>query len=239
MELIKRRDMTYAYLRQLRGRRNIAQQQNMILSFSLSQSLHIEKEVFEYSSKSRSIEEREEFESFIHGLKEGDKIVIDEIWMLSEKVDEIIKVINCMLSRGITLYISSSQTVIDAQSPVGEIFPLLNLLHEEQRSRKNRIGRPKGSRSSSKFDKYQSQIISMLKEGMNVSAVARELNVSRSSLKDYIESRGIREMIEGSWVEISPSGEAGGMDDKLLICPFEQEKITLKKGEHNGSNSNS
>lgn len=230
--------MTYAYLRQLRGKRNIAQQQNMILSFSLGQGLHIEKEVFEYSSKSRSIEEREEFESFIHGLKEGDRIVVDEIWMLSEKVDEIIKVINCMLSRGITLYISSSQTVINAQSPVGEIFPLLNSLHEEQRSRRKRIGRPKGSRSSSKFDKYQSQIISMLKEGMNVSAVARELDVSRSSLKDYIESRGIREMIEGSWVEITPSGEDSKIEDKLLICPFDQEKTITHKGERNGSNSN-
>jgi DNA invertase Pin-like site-specific DNA recombinase len=231
--------MTYAYLRQLRGKRNIAQQQSMILSFSLGQGLNIEKEVFEYSNKNRSIEEREEFEKFIHGLKKGDAIVVDEIWMLSEKVDEIIKVINCMLSREITLYIASSQTVINTQSLVGEIFPLLNSLREEQRSRQNQIGRPKGSRSSSKFDKYQTQIIAFLKEGMNVSAIARELGVSRSSLKDFIESRGIKEMIEGSWVEISPSGLNSKMEDKLLICPFEQEK-NKEKGEKNGrSRSNS
>jgi DNA invertase Pin-like site-specific DNA recombinase len=231
--------MTYAYLRQLRGKRNIAQQQSMILSFSLGQGLNIEKEVFEYSNKNRSIEEREEFEKFIHGLKKGDAIVVDEIWMLSEKVDEIIKVINCMLSREITLYIASSQTVINTQSLVGEIFPLLNSLREEQRSRQNQIGRPKGSRSSSKFDKYQTQIIAFLNEGMNVSAIARELGVSRSSLKDFIESRGIKEMIEGSWVEISPSGLNSKMEDKLLICPFEQEK-NKEKGEKNGrSRSNS
>ena len=231
--------MTYAYLRQLRGKRNIAQQQSMILSFSLGHGLNIEKEVFEYSNKNRSIEEREEFEKFIHGLKKGDAIVVDEIWMLSEKVDEIIKVINCMSSREITLYIASSQTVINTQSLVGEIFPLLNSLREEQRNRQNQIGRPKGSRSSSKFDKYQTQIIALLKEGMNVSAIARELGVSRSSLKDFIESRGIKEMIEGSWVEISPSGLNSKMEDKLLICPFEQEK-NKEKGEKNGrSRSNS
>ena len=85
------------------------------------------------------------------------------------------------------------------------------------------------SRSSSKFDKYQTRIISALKEEMNVSAIARELGVSRSSLKDYIESRGIREMIEGSWVEISPSGQHSEMEDKLLICPFEQEKQQEKR----------
>jgi len=225
--------MTYAYLRQLRGKRNIARQQSVILSFSLGQGLSIEKEVFEYSNKNRSIEEREEFENFIHGLEKGDAIVVDEIWMLSDKVDEIVKVIHCMLSREITLYVASSRTVINTKSLVSDIFPLLNSLREEQRSRQNRIGRPKGSRSSSKFDKYQTQIITYLKEGMNVSAIARKLGVSRSSLKDFIESRGIKEMIEGSWVEISPSGYNGKMEDKLLICPFEQEN-NQHKGESNG-----
>ncbi len=221
--------MIYAYLRQLLGKRNIAQQQSMILSFSLSQGLSIDKEVFEYSNKNRSIEEREQFEKFIHELKEGDAIIVDEIWMLSEKVDEVVKVINCILSRGITLYSASSQTTINIQSPIGDIFPLLNTLREEERSRQNQIGRPKGSRSSSKFDKYQTRIISALKESMNVSAIARELGVSRSSLKDYIESRGIKEMIEGSWVEISPSGYNSETEDKLLICPYEQKKQQHKR----------
>ncbi|MEA3419766.1 MAG: recombinase family protein [Campylobacterota bacterium] len=220
--------MIYAYLRQLSGKRNIAEQQSVILSFSLGHGLNIDKEVIEYSNKNRPIEEREQFEKFIHGLKEEDAIVVDEIWMLSEKVDEIVKIINCMLSRGITLYSASSGTVINPKSTVSEIFPLLNTLREEQRSRQNQIGRPKGSRSSSKFDKYQAQIIAFLKEGMNVSAIARELGVSRSSLKDYIESRGIREMIEGSWVEISQSTEHE-VDDKILICPFEQENEQPKR----------
>jgi DNA invertase Pin-like site-specific DNA recombinase len=223
--------MIYAYLRQLSGKRNIAEQQSVILSFSLSRGLNIDKEVIEYSTKNRPIEEREQFEKFLHGLKEGDAIVVDEIWMLSGKVDEIIKIINCMLSRGITLYSASSKTVINLESSISEIFPLLNTLREEQRSRQNQIGRPKGSRSSSKFDKYQAQIIAFLKEGMNVSAIARELGVSRSSLKDYIESRGIRELIEGSWVEISQSEQTSEMDDKILICPFEQEKEQEKRRE--------
>jgi DNA-binding CsgD family transcriptional regulator len=105
-----------------------------------------------------------------------------------------------------------------------KIFPLLNDLREAQKARSNQIGRPKGSRSSSKFDIYQAQIISLLREGMNVSAIARELGVSRSSLKDYIESRGIRELVEGSWMEINAPEQAAGVDNTVLICPFEQEK---------------
>lgn len=226
--------MTYAYLRQLPGKNSIAEQQSIILSFSLSRGLSIDKEVFEYSNRNHSIEERSQFETFIHGLKEGDSIIVDEIWMMSEKIDEIVKVINCMLSRGITLYCASSQTVINTKSLANEIFPLLNTLREEQNKKQKQIGRPKGSRSVSKFDKYQTEIITLLRDGLSVSAISRELSVSRSSLKDYIESRGIREMIERAWIEISPTDEMDKTNDKILICPFEQEKHT-NKGEQYGT----
>ncbi len=220
--------MIYSYLRQLATRRTIAQQQSMILSYSLSQGFSIDKEVLEYSNRNYTIDEREQFEQFIQGLKSGDVIVVDEIWMLSEKMDEIVKVINCMLSRGIVLHISSSGNIINIDSLASEIFPLLNTIREEQQNRQNQVGRPKGSRSKSKFDIYQAKIISLLREGKSVSAISRELAVSRSSLKDYIESRGIREMIEGSWIEISATGESTSGADKILICPFEQEEAEKK-----------
>jgi len=214
--------MVYAYLRQLLGQKNITDQQSTILSFSLIEGLQIDKEVIEYSNQNRSIEERDQFEKFIHGLKEGDAIIVDELWMLSEKVDEIIKIIHCMLGKGILLYSASSQTTITTKSSIGEIFPLINSVREEQKNRQNQIGRPKGSRSKSKFDPYQSEIITYLREGMSVSAIARKILVSRSSLKDYIHSRGIKGMIDQSWVEIPSSMGEAKMDNKLLICPFEK-----------------
>ena len=216
--------MTYAYLRQMPSYSNLSQQQRTILSFALAQGIQIDKEVIEYSTKSRSIEEREEFEKFLHSLKSGDAIVVETLSVLSDVVEEIVKVINCMLSREITLYIVSSATVVEKETPLVDVFPLLNDLREAQRAKTGQIGRPKGSRSSSKFDVYQSRIIELLKEGMSVSAIARELNVSRSSLKDYIESRGIRELVKGSWMEIVTPQQIGGTDNTVLICPFEQYK---------------
>ena len=216
--------MTYAYLRQMPDNNNMSEQQRNILSFSLAQNLDIDKEVIEYSSKNHVIEERKKFEAFMHSLEENDILVIDTLSILSDRAEELIKIINCMLSRKIDLYIASSKTLLKKETTVVEIFPLLNDLREAQKAKSNQIGRPKGSRSSSKFDVYQPQIISLLKEGLNVSAIARELDVSRSSLKDYIESRGIRELVEGSWMEINQPQKISGMDDTLLICPFEQEK---------------
>ena len=58
-----------------------------------------------------------------------------------------------------------------------------------------------------------------------MSAIARELKVSRSSLKDYIESRNIRELAAGSWLEVV-SNETEHQEDSVLICPFDKDKIT-------------
>jgi len=226
--------MTYAYLRQLSGANNIANQQSAILAFAFGRGINIDKEVIEYSTPTRAIEDRDEFQNFVHGLNRGDVIIANEIWMLSEKVDEIIKIIHCILSEGIGLYIASSSTIITANSTIGEIFPLLNSLREEQKIRENKIGRPKGSRSKSKFDLYQQEIIEYLKDGMNVSAISRKLEVSRSSLKDYIVSRGIKEMLNSSFIGVEPSTVNNKMDNKLLICPFSQKKANSNlKGDNN------
>jgi DNA invertase Pin-like site-specific DNA recombinase len=196
----------------------------------LTQGLQIDKEVIEYSTKNRPIEEREEFEKFLHTLTEGDIIVVEHLSILSDVVEETVKVINCMLSHGITLFVANSGTSVRKETPLVDVFPLLNDLREAQKAKTGQIGRPKGSRSSSKFDVYQSRIIELLKEGLSVSAIARELNVSRSSLKDYIESRGIRELVNGSWMEIAVPQQIPGADNTVLICPFEQNN-TLKKEE--------
>lgn len=215
--------MTYAYLRQMPNHSNLSEQQRNILSFALTQGLQIDKEVIEYSTKSRPIEEREEFEKFLHSLEEGDRIVVEHLAVLSDVVEESIKVISCMLSRGIILNIANAAVTITKETPIADVFPLLNDLREAQKAKTGQIGRPKGSRSSSKFDVYQAKIIELLKDGMSVSAIARELNVSRSSLKDYIESRGIRDLVKGSWMEIGTPQQIGGVDNTVLICPFEQK----------------
>ena len=218
--------MNYAYLRQMPESLSMSEQQRNILSYTLSQGMTVNKEVVEYSNKNNLIEEREKFESFLQSLEEGSTVIVDTLSVLSNRVEEMIKVINCMLSRHIVLHIADSKTVMTQETAVVEIFPLLNDLREEQKAKSNQIGRPKGSRSSSKFDSYQPQIMAYLKEGMNVSAISRAIGVSRSSLKDYIESRGLRELIDGAWMEIIPEQTLAGMDDTVLVCPFEEERLS-------------
>jgi hypothetical protein len=167
-------------------------------------------------------------------LEDGSSVIVDTLSVLSNRAEELIKIINCMLSRNIILYIASAKTRMNRETKIEEIFPLLNDLREEQKAKSTQIGRPKGSRSSSKFDIYQAQIISRLKEGVNVSAISRELGVSRSSLKDYIESRDLRELIEGSWMEIVPGQDFTGVENTLLVCPFREDEFKNNIEQYKG-----
>ncbi|MFT7823998.1 MAG: recombinase family protein [Sulfurimonas sp.] len=227
--------MIYGYIRQLHGLKSLSEQQRDILTFSVANNIEIDKEVVEYSNRPLKIEDREEFEGFMKSLNKGDKIVVSSLSVLSQRAEELIKLINCILSKDIRLYVANPKSVIDAGTGIIDVFPLLNDLREAEVSKSRRIGRPRGSRSSSKFDSCKSEIIELLKGGMNVSAIARELNVSRSSLKDYIESRNIRELVAGSWLEINHPDGIRNMEDKVLICPFEKDKI--KKEVDNGRNN--
>ena len=216
--------MVYAYMRQVPGFPHLTTQQSDILSFAVRNELNIDKEVVEYATKNLLLDERKDFEEFLQSMQEGYTVIVSSLFVLSDKVEELIKVINCMLSHSVNLWIVDSNMVMNKETSMVEIFPLLNELRQEEKEKTNQIGRPKGSKSSSKFDIYQREIISFLSQGMSVSAIARELKVSRSSLKDYIESRGIKELIEGSWMEMNPSKDVKRMDNIVLICPFEKDR---------------
>ena len=216
--------MIYAYIRQVPGFPHLADQQRDILSFLLKEDLKIDKEVVEYATKNLLVDEREEFEEFLQSMQDGNTVIVSSLFILSDRAEELIKVINCILSHNVTLWIVDSDMKMDKETSMVDIFPLLNELRQEEKEKTNQIGRPKGSKSSSKFDVYRGDIISLLSEGESVSAIARKLEVSRSSLKDYIESRGIKELVEGAWKQMRETQSVRGMDNILLICPFEEAK---------------
>ena len=65
---------------------------------------------------------------------------------------------------------------------------------------------------------FLEQIISELKQGRNVSDIARLLNVSRSSLKDYVESRALKELVRGMTLTRN-NEDAEAMIIGTIKCP--------------------
>ncbi len=223
--------MIYGYMRQVPNLENLVSQKQNILSFAHHQNLKIDKEVVEYATKNLLIEERKDFESFVKSLSSGEHtVIVSSLAILSTRVDELVKVIGCVLSHNVDLWVCSSNVLINRQSSMVEVFPLLEEQRTAPEDRSAQIGRPKGSKSGSKFDVYHSQVIERLSQKESVSAIARELEVSRSSLKDYIESRGLKELVNSIDIPKQKIRDKN-MDNVVLICPFElesQHKIEKK-----------
>ena len=114
-------------------------------------------------------------------------------------MEDLIQMFSCLFKNEFSIHFIKQSVVISNQSSVMLVLGLMDQLckHMQNESKKV-IGRPKGSKSSSKFDQYISEIVAYIKEKKSVSEMARLLGVSRSSLKDYIESRELKQVAFGS-----------------------------------------
>jgi DNA invertase Pin-like site-specific DNA recombinase len=219
---------SYAYSRQAPSFPPLVLQQHEIRLLARDKFIKIDKEVVEYASKNLILEERLEFENFLRSMKEGNIVIVSSLSILSDRAEELIKVINCILTHEVDLWIASTSLCINAKTNMVDIFPLLNQLREDKKEEERQIGRPKGSTSNSKFDIYHAQIVNLLSEKMSVSAISRKLGVSRSSLKDYIESRKLKDLADSMHKHLNEDHGTRGLDNILLICPFEEAH---KKGK--------
>jgi DNA invertase Pin-like site-specific DNA recombinase len=216
--------LVYALIGQLSSDESMLNQIASITKYAKEHLLELGAEVVEFDNRNKPLQEREQFYKFLHSLKDGDSIIVDSIDVLGQNMEDVILVINCMLSRGVTLHIASNNFEVTKETGLKKILPLIvNLQKEPFPKVKNRIGRPKGRKSASKFDIFISNILDMLKDGKSVSAIARELNISRSSLKDYIDSRNLREMINDKWLESVKTNREVKKDNEMS-CTLDKSK---------------
>jgi len=216
--------MVYAYLRAQNIRFSIVLQEKSIEEFAAQKGFIIDEKEVEISSYNKSLEDREDFRRFLHSLKSGDKLFIYDLSLFSNRVGEIVKILNCLFKRGVEIYISKFFIKLNENSPAKIVVSLLNDLRESFKELKNRgLGRPKGSISKSKYDIYRDDILKYLKEGKSVSEISKLLNISRTSLRDYIVSRNLKEL----------AATEGKMENfgEILIIPKSEcrlEKINKK-----------
>ncbi|MDD3342077.1 MAG: recombinase family protein [Sulfurospirillaceae bacterium] len=193
----------------------ITVQQKHILKYAHQHNLLIDTTEIENSDPSLELEERKEFKGFLRSLEENDNIIIYDLFTFSENVEELVKVFECLLTRSITVYIANTNTILNTNT---KPIVLLELLSKQQDITNNMDiektqGRPKGRMSKSKFDIYRPQVIEFLERGMSVSTIAKELAVSRTSLKDYVNSRGLKDLVRA----------------KLSLLKSNKKEIIIKK----------
>jgi DNA invertase Pin-like site-specific DNA recombinase len=217
--------MVFSYLRSDSHFSGVYEQLKLISAYAKKHDLVVADEMVDQLSQNSRLSEREDAVRYMRSPEHQNGILlIYDLWVLSSNIEDVVQMLSCLMKNGIEIHLIKPSIVLNAQSDIIVALVLVDQLRQTiQLVEKKVIGRPKGSRSSSKFDPYLEEIIHMLREGSSVSEIARKLKVSRSSLKDYIESRELKEVAMGSSVlEKVENAEASIIE--TIECPHVNEK---------------
>ena len=212
--------ITIAYIRPDKHFDAAGEQLQAINAYAMSNNIKIDEEFIDQISQNKRLDERVHVTDSFQAQEEGILLVYD-VWVLSSNMEDVAEMFSCLLKHHFQVHFIKQSVIISRESEAMLIFALIdNLRRSLKDQEKKMIGRPTGSKSSSKFDKYISDIILLLKEKKSVSEMARILNVSRSALKDYIESRELKQLAFGSL--LSQNTETVKEDlINSIICPNE------------------
>lgn len=182
-------------------------QQKQILKYAHHHGIKIDTTEIENSNQDVELEDRKEFKGFLKSIEKNDHLIIFDLITFSSSVEELVKIFECLLTRFITIHIANVNIAIDSNS---KPLALLELLSKQREISKNiekvKIqGRPKGRMSKSKFDIYRAQVLELLENGKSVSDISKILNASRTSLKDYINSRGLKDLVKAKLLLLKSS----------------------------------
>ncbi|MFH0709857.1 MAG: helix-turn-helix domain-containing protein [Pseudomonadota bacterium] len=210
--------MIVSYIRPDKDFDNVYEQLKLINAYSDQMKLPIDKELIDQISQNKRISDRSSVVELFRSLR-ADTLLIYDVWVLSVNIEDVVQVMSCLLKNGNTIHCVKQGIIINAQSDIMVVLGLIDQLRQMvQNDDKKGIGRPRGSKSVSKFDLKLDQIISLLKQGNSVSEIARQMKVSRSSLKDYVESRELKALVGGVVLSNNES-DARAIMIETIQCP--------------------
>jgi len=210
--------MIVAYIRPDKNFDAAHDQLQLINSYAIAKDIVIDDEFIDQISQNKRLNERKHVTSYFQQNQKSTLLVYD-VWVLSTNIEDLIQMFSCLFKNGFSIHFIKQSVIISSQSNVMLVLGLIDQLRQHmQNESKKVIGRPKGSRSNSKFDVYINEIIGYIKEKKSVSEMSRLLGVSRSSLKDYIESRELKQVAFGSLLPKSPENAEEDVIN-TIVCP--------------------
>ncbi len=210
--------MVLAYIRPDKQFDAAHDQLQQINSYAISHGLVIDDEFIDQTSQNKRLSERTPVTDYFQS-KSNHIVLVYDVWVLSTNMEDLVQMFSCLLKNEFSVHFIKQSVVITQESSVMLVLGLIDQLRQILQGESKRvIGRPKGSKSNSKFDKHINDIISYIKDKKSVSEMARLLEVSRSSLKDYIESRELKQVAFGSLLPEAPQ-DAEAQVINTIVCP--------------------
>ena len=198
---------TTAYLRVSTNKQELENQKIEILKYAQKEGLKIGT-FMELQISSRKTTKARQIDSLLEALQAEDTLIVSELSRLGRSVGQIIQIVDTLIKKKIKFIAIKQGMIINGKSDIQTkvmvtMFGLFaeierDLISERTkaglaaaRAKGKLLGRPKGTLGKSKLDGKEEEIKSFLAKGVNKTAIAKILEVSRTALHSFIVSRGL------------------------------------------------
>lgn len=197
---------TIAYLRVSTGGQDLNSQRLAIHDYAHKHHLQIDEFLEVQVSSQKSLKERG-IDGLFAGIRAGDLILVSELSRLGRSVGQIIQFVDDLIKNKIRFIAIKENIHLDGitqdikSKMIITMFGLFaeierDLISERTREGLNAarakgriLGRPKGSRGPSKLDGKENEIQILLGKKVSKASIAKIMDVSRSALLYFIDSR--------------------------------------------------
>ena len=216
--------MVLAYIRPDKSFEVASEQLQLINSYAISNDFVVDDEFIDYTSQNKTLDERVHVTDYFQAQAKSNSnstLLVYDVWVLSTNFKDLVQMVTCLLKNKFKVHFIKQSVIMTQDSNVMLVMGLIDQLRQTLEAESSKaIGRPRGSKSNSKFDKYISEILAYIREKKSVSEISRILGVSRSSLKDYIDSRELKLVALGSLLP-TVSDDAEEKVINTIVCPNE------------------
>ena len=196
---------TVAYLRVSTGSQNLDKQKLAILDYARQKQLAVDRFV-EVQASSRKGRDPGRTGELLDSLTAGDHLIVSDLLRLGRSLGQVIRIVEELVTRKIRFTAVNENIRFEGgpgRAGQGDDRPVRALrrggaesdLGTDQgkagRATGQRLGRPNGPRGKSVLDGKEDEIRILLEKWVSKASIAKILNVSRTAVHHFIETRKI------------------------------------------------
>lgn len=198
---------TWGYVRVSTDEQSIENQKLVILEYANKNKMTVDKWVEIKISSKRSSKDRK-IDELLQELQIDDTLIVAELSRLGRSVGQITIIVNELVRKKIKLICLKENICLNAKATIQNkvtitMFGLFAEIERDLISERTKeglarvkaegrnLGRPKGALGKSKLDGRQKEIQTYLQKRVNKTNIARIFDVSRPTLVNFIETRGL------------------------------------------------
>jgi len=194
--------MIIGYIRVSTDKQSVDGQRLKILQYANIQELHID-DIIEVEISSKKSEQEREILTLKNALSCGDTLIVTELSRLGRDIAPVIALMDYFAKKEVKV-IFTNQPELSTDGAFGMLmFAVYGYIAQTERefvgirtrqglenakAKGKTLGRPKGATSKSKLDSKKHEIIKMLEKKVNITNMAKMLDVSRPTLVNYLKN---------------------------------------------------